>query len=46
MGKTYTTFNNKLNVKVFNYKFVKGETWFKFQTNLNRGLPKDKRARI
>ena len=46
MGETYTTLSNNLNVKVLNYEFVKAEIWPGNQTNLNKGLLKDKRVSI
>ena len=37
MGELYTILNNKLKIKVLNYKLVKGKTWPENQTSLNKG---------
>ena len=46
MGKTYTILSNKLDIKVFNYKLIKGETYPGNQNNLNKGLLRDRRVNI
>ena len=46
IGETYTILNNKLNVKMFNNEFFKAEMSFENRTNLNKDLPKDRKAGI